>query len=75
VHWQRALRTAATFIAGTKNGTIIIDKGVFSSTFANSFSLTAVGISDKEAYTNAFISILSFFNNFHTISFPFPSVN
>jgi hypothetical protein len=66
-----SLSTAATVIADTKAGNTRIEDGVFSSNVRNSFTLTAAGWVNKEAYTSLTIQSLALSNDFGWTSLPF----
>lgn len=66
-----SLSTVATVIADTKAGNTRIEDGVFSSNVANSFTLTATGWVNKEAYLSLVIQTAALTNDFGWTTLPF----
>jgi hypothetical protein len=66
-----SLSTAATVIADTKAGNTRIENGVFSSNVRNSFTLTAVGWTNKEAFLSLAIQSVAVSNDLGWTSLPF----
>ncbi len=65
------LSTISTVIADTKTGNTRIEDGVFSSNVRNSFTLTAAGWANKEAYLSLAIQSVALTNDFGWTSLPF----
>lgn len=63
--------TISTVIADTKAGNTRIKDGVFSSSVSNSFTLTATGWANKEAYLSLIIQSVALTNDFGWTSLPF----